>query len=241
LAQTFEAGLRLPVGERGRLAAAVFRTNLQEDIQFISAGGAALNAGYFQNVGRTRRQGVEFSAETTLSRWTFAASYGFVAATYQSPFTVFSPNNSADAAGDIQVNPGDRIPGIPATTLKLRVQYAPTERATIAASLLAFSSQYARGDENNQDGNGPVPGYAIVNLDAQWEVARGLQMFASVMNLSTGAATFGALGANFFSGRAIRSTRRRAVGSSARQVRVRRGSGSLAGSPTAGEMGRMPA
>lgn len=202
LAQTFEAGLRLPVGERGRLAAAVFRTNLQDDIQFISAGGAALNAGYFQNVGRTRRQGVEVSAETTLSRWTFAASYSFVAATYQSPFTVFSPNNSsADAAGDIQVNPGDRIPGIPATTLKLRVQYAPIERATIAASLLAFSSQYARGDENNQDGNGPVPGYAIVNLDAQWEVARGLQVFASVVNLfNRRYATFGALGENFFSG-----------------------------------------
>jgi len=120
-----------------------------------------------------RRQGVEFSAETTLSRWTFAASFSYVAATFQSPFTVYSPDNSsADATGEIQVSPGDRIPGIPASTLKLRVQYVPTERATIGVSLVAVSSQYSRGDENNQDGNGPVPGYAIVNLDAQWEVAR---------------------------------------------------------------------
>jgi outer membrane receptor protein involved in Fe transport len=202
LAQTFEAGLRLPLGAQGRLAAAVYRTNLQDDIQFISSGGAAINAGYFQNIGRTRRQGVELAAETTVSRWTLAASYSYVAATFESTFAVFSPNNSsADAVGDIQVNPGDRIPGIPASTLKLRVQYAPTERATVAATVLAFSRQYARGDENNQDANGPVPGYAIVNLDAQWEIARGLQVFASIVNLlDKRYATFGALGENFFNG-----------------------------------------
>ncbi|HSD53683.1 MAG TPA: TonB-dependent receptor [Burkholderiales bacterium] len=202
LAQTFELGLRLPLGERGRLAAALFRTNLQDDIQFISSGGAAINAGYFQNIGRTRRQGIEFSAEATVARWTFAASASYVAATFQSPFTVFSPNNSsANAAGDIQVSAGDRIPGIPAGTLKLRAQFALAERATVGASLLAFSRQYARGDENNQDANGPVPGYAIVNLDAQWEIARGLQLFANIANLlNSRYATFGVLGQNFFAG-----------------------------------------
>jgi outer membrane receptor protein involved in Fe transport len=202
LAQTLEVGLRLPLGKQGRVAAAVFRTNLQDDIQFISSGGAAINAGYFQNIGRTRRQGVELSAEATASRWTLAASYSYVEATFQSPFTVFSPNNSsADSSGDIQVSPGDRIPGIPASTLKVRIQYAPIERAMVALSLLAFSSQYARGDENNRDGNGPVPGYAIVNLDAQWEVAPGLQLFASIVNfLNKRYATFGALGENFFTG-----------------------------------------
>jgi len=202
LAQTFELGVRLPLGERGRLAAAVFRTNLQDDIQFISSGGAAINAGYFQNIGRTRRQGIEVSAEATVARWTLAASASYVAATFESPFAVSSPNNSsADAAGDIQVSPGDRIPGIPAGTLKLRAQFALTERASIGASVLAFSRQYARGDENNQDANGPVPGYAVVNLDAQWEVARGLQLFASVANLlNSRYSTFGVLGQNFFTG-----------------------------------------
>jgi outer membrane receptor protein involved in Fe transport len=202
LAETFEAGLRLPLGERGRLSAAIFRTNLQDDIQFISSGGAAINAGYFSNIGRTRRQGVEVSGESTVSRWTLAASYSYVAATFQSPFAAYSPNNSsADAAGEIQVSPGDRIPGIPASTFKLRVQYAPSERATVAASLLAFSSQYTRGDENNMDGDGPVPGYTIVNLDAQWEIARGLQLFASIVNLfNKRYATSGALGENLFAG-----------------------------------------
>jgi outer membrane receptor protein involved in Fe transport len=202
LAQTFELGLRLPLGDQGRLAAALFRTNLQDDIQFISTGGAAINAGYFQNIGRTRRQGIEFSAEATVARWTFAASASYVAATFQSPFTVFSPNNSsANAAGDIQVSAGDRIPGIPAGTLKLRAQFALAERATVGASLLAFARQYARGDENNQDANGPVPGYAIVNLDAQWEIARGLQLFANIANLlNSRYSTFGVLGQNFFTG-----------------------------------------
>ena len=202
LAQTFEVGLRVPLGERGRLAAALFRTNLQDDIQFISSGGAAINAGYFQNIGRTRRQGIEVAAETAVSRWTLTASASYVAATFQSPFTVFSPNNStADAAGDIHVNPGDKIPGIPAATLKLRAQYALDARASVGATVLAFARQYARGDENNQDVNGPVPAYAIVNLDAQWEIAPGLQLFANVTNLfDKRYSTFGVLGQNFFNG-----------------------------------------
>ena len=35
----------------------MFRTELRDDIQFISSGGGATSAGYFQNVGNTRRQG----------------------------------------------------------------------------------------------------------------------------------------------------------------------------------------
>jgi outer membrane receptor protein involved in Fe transport len=202
LAQTLEAGFRLPLGAAANLAAAVYRTALQDDIQFISTSGATINAGYFQNVGRTQRQGVELAAQATLARWTLAASFSYVDATFRTPFTAFSPNNSsADAAGDIRVASGDRIPGIPRGTFKMRFQYAVNGRATVGATLLAFSSRYARGDENNADAHGPVPGYALLNLDAQWQLGRGWQLFANINNLfNRRYATFGVLGANFFTG-----------------------------------------
>jgi outer membrane receptor protein involved in Fe transport len=202
VSRTLELGLRQALGANLRASAAVFRTNLSDDIQFISTSGTAINSGFFQNVGDTRRQGLELALEGGTGRVRFAARYARVAATFESPFTAFSPNNSsADAAGDILVKPGDRIPGIPRDALKLRGELDAFERATFGATLLSFSSQYARGDENNQDRNGPVPGYALVNLDARWGFSGDWELFATVTNLFDRTyASFGVLGANFFTG-----------------------------------------
>ena len=66
-------------------------------------------------------------------------------------------------------------------------------------NLVAQSNQFARGDENNQDVNGAVPGYAVVNLDARWRFARGWELFANVSNLfDRRYSTFGTLGQNVF-------------------------------------------
>src|SRR3954465_432182 len=153
VSRTLELGLRQALGAKLRVSAAVFRTDLQDDIQFISTSGTAINSGFFQNVGRTRRQGVELGLEgAPAAAVRVAARYSYVDATFESPFSAFSPNNSsADAAGDIHVERGDRIPGIPRDALKLRGELDALERATFGATLLAFSSQYARGDENNED------------------------------------------------------------------------------------------
>jgi len=202
VSRTLELGLRQALGANLRASAAVFLTDLADDIQFISTSGATINAGFFQNVGDTRRQGLELALEGGSGRLRFAARYARVNATFESPFTAFSPNNStADAAGDIHVEPGNRIPGIPRDALKLRGELDAFERATFGATLLGFSSQYARGDENNQDRNGPVPAYALLNLDARWRFQADWELFATVTNLLDRTyASFGVLGANFFTG-----------------------------------------
>ncbi|HXJ51949.1 MAG TPA: TonB-dependent receptor [Burkholderiales bacterium] len=202
VSRTLELGLRQALGANLRASAALFRTDLSDDIQFISTSGATINAGFFQNVGDTRRQGLELALEGGTGRLRFAARYARVNATFESPFTAFSPNNStADAAGDIHVESGNRIPGIPRDALKLRGELDAFERATFGATLLGFSSQYARGDENNQDRNGAVPGYAFLNLDARWRFQADWELFATVTNLLDRTyASFGVLGANFFTG-----------------------------------------
>lgn len=195
------------VGARGKFlkdfgwSAAVYRTRLADDILFISSGGA-VNAGFFQNVGQTRRQGVELGLQRNAGRFAFSTSYSFIDATFESPLAINSPNNSgANADGDIQVAPGNRVPGIPRHSLKIRGDYQITDLFSAGASVQAFTSQFARGDENNQDSNGQVPGYAVFNLDARYQVGRDWQLFASITNLfDKRFENFGVLGTNFFTG-----------------------------------------
>jgi len=202
LSRTLELGVRYPLGKNWRWSAAAFRTDLDNDIQFVSTSGAAVNTGYFRNVGATRRAGIELGADGTLARWSIAARYSFIDATFQSPFTLFSPNNSsADTLGDIHVLPGNRLPGIPRQSLKLRSEYDLGHGSGVGATLLTYSRQYARGDENNQDRNGALAGYGILSLDAHWQVARDWLAFATIDNLfDRRYATFGQLGSNFFTG-----------------------------------------
>ena len=202
VATTWELGARRRQADGAFIDASIYRTNLADDIQFISAGSGAVNAGYFRNIGRTRRDGVEVGAGMPLGPLSLVARYSLTEATFRTPFVAHSPNNStADAAGDIGVRNGNRIPGVPRHLFKLRVEWSPIEAFSIAAGLVAASSQYARGDENNSDASGAVPGYAIVNLDARWQFARNFELFANVSNLfDVRYQNFGILGANFFRG-----------------------------------------
>jgi outer membrane receptor protein involved in Fe transport len=201
ISKTFEFGTRGALSPTWSYSASVYRTDLQDDIQFISASGSGV-LGYFQNVGDTRRQGLELGLSGHFGRLTLTGQYGYIDATFQSTFTVASANNSsADAAGDIVVTPGDSIPGIPKHNFKLRADYAFTPKLSAGANLIYASDQYARGDENNQDENGKVPDYFVVNMDARYQVTNQLQVFGRITNLfDTEYQTFGVLGENFFNG-----------------------------------------
>ncbi len=201
IAKTLELGGRGVLGPNTAWSAAVYHANLDNDIQFVSASSS--NAlGYFTNIPQTRRQGLELGLEQRLGTVKLQAAYAFVDATYQSSFTVQSPNNStANTAGDIQVQPGDHIPGIPRNNFKLRADWQATPKLSIGGTLVYASSQYAQGDNNNQDQNGPVPGYTIFNLDGRYQITDRLQVFGRINNLfDRKYQTAGVLGANFFTG-----------------------------------------
>jgi len=197
VARTVELGVR---GARadGRLSfsADLFRTVNRDDIQFIAT---STNAGYFDNVGNTRRQGADLALGGRYRRLSWRLAYSFVDATYQSTFVVNAESNStADANGDIVVHPGDRIPLIPRHTGRLLLDYAATARLDLGASLVIASGAYLHGNENNAnqaggtngqgqyiaaDATGTIPGYALVNLQATYRAGRSLDVFARVANL----------------------------------------------------------
>jgi iron complex outermembrane recepter protein len=201
IAKTLELGGRGMLSRNTTWSAAVYRANLSNDIQFVSASASGA-VGYFTNIPQTRREGLELGVQQQLGAVKLQAAYALVDATYQSSFTVQSPNNStANAAGDIQVQPGDRIPGIPRNNFKLRADWQTTPKLSFGATLVYSSSQYAQGDNNNQNSSGPVAGYTIVNLDGRYQITDQLQVFGRINNLFDRTyQTAGVLGENFFTG-----------------------------------------
>ncbi|ADI30005.1 TonB-dependent receptor [Methylotenera versatilis] len=200
VAKTWEGGVRGKLASSLNWNMGLYTTENSDDIQFIASSTPTL--GYFKNVGETRRRGFELGLNGKFDALTLAVNYGFVDATYQSDFTVGSPaNSSKDGLDQIQVSKGDKIPGIARQTLKLRAAYDVTPAWSVGTNIVLAAGQYARGDENNQDANGRVPGYAVVHLDTHYSINNNWKLFAKLNNVfDTQYATFGVLGNNIFNG-----------------------------------------
>ncbi len=184
VAHTIEAGLRgqfRPWDDATlRWNAAYFHTDLDDDILFVNS--PIQGRAFFQNVGTTRRQGVDIGAQLTTGRWTAYASYSYIDATFQTGFTESSANNpGADANGNIQVQAGNHLPGIPTHLLKLGVSYNVTDKWTIGATGVAASGQYLFGDEANLQKK--LPGYFVLNLNTSYQVTPNVQLFGLVENV----------------------------------------------------------
>lgn len=192
VARTIETGVR-GVWQEGAWHVGVFRTSNDDDILFISAGSLT-NEGYFDNVGRTRRDGVELNISGNAGpRWSWFANYTYIDATFRSAFAVQSPNNPAAVDGEITVEPGDRLPLVPDQLFKLGVRFAPIPSIGLGANVLGSSGQYYRGDEGNLVE--PIDGYAILNLRGELRVNASTELFLTVDNvLDTDYETFGVFG-----------------------------------------------
>ncbi|HLG89548.1 MAG TPA: TonB-dependent receptor [Alphaproteobacteria bacterium] len=197
VSHTWELGLRgnftLPQLVDGRFIwnASLFRTNLDDDIY---AAATSISTGYFQNIGGTRRQGAELGLRYQSDRFSAFANYSYVAATFESTFLLNSPQNLfANTMGDIQITPGDKLPGIPAHRIKLGADYRVTDNWTVGGDVVWESSQFFFGDASNQIK--PLPGFAVVNLHSAYDLVDGVQLFVNIVNaFDASYATFGILG-----------------------------------------------
>jgi len=183
IAHTAELGLR------GRVAgsdaeslswnAGLFRTNLQDDIYGVAT---STSTGFFQNIGSTRRQGFEAGLNYLNAQWSAYAQYSYIDATFRSPLLLHSPSNPVqDANGNIQVVPGDRLPLIPTSRLKVGADYLLLPSWSVGGSLVLAAASYYRGDEANL--NPQLPGYHVVSLRTSYHLSRRLEFFASAQNL----------------------------------------------------------
>jgi len=194
VAKTFEGGIRGKFSDVAKWSLSAYRATNYDDLQFIAATTAG--AGYFDNVGKTRRQGIDLGLNGEAGDFRWSAGYSYIKATYESSFDIASEVNSSNVGGVMTVNPGDNIPGIPKHQLKLRGEWRALPTWTIGASAVFFSDQYARGNENNQhqagtngagdtfEGSGKIGGYGVVNLDTRYTLPNtGWQLFAKMNNV----------------------------------------------------------
>jgi len=194
VARTAELGLRATIADRARASLALYQTAVDDEILFVNVPGGSLSRGFFRNVGHTRRRGLEASVGETSRALDWYAGYVFLDATYESRTTLAGP------LGPVPVHPGDRIPNLPAHTLKLGADAAVLPRLRIGADLAFASSAFVRGDDANR--LQPVPSHVVLNGHARWTLPTGVELVASLSNLSDAAyETYGAVNRSYFTGR----------------------------------------
>ncbi len=204
VAKTYEFGGRGLLTENIRWNAGVYHTMNHDDIQFTSAG-TTNGAGYYKNVGRTKRQGIDMGLAGNVDKFKWNASYSYVRATYDTDVDFINSSNSSadDGTAVYTAKKGDYIPSIPKHQLKLRGQYSVTPDWTIGTNVIGYADQYVWGNENNShqansdcggvdvvgstgscaQGKGKVSGYFVVNLDTQYNIGSGWKAFAKATNI----------------------------------------------------------
>jgi outer membrane receptor protein involved in Fe transport len=215
IAKTYDLGLKGKLSEDFKWSASYYRAMNHNDLQFIAAESQS-GAGYFDNVGKTKREGLDLSVNGNANKFHWNAGYSFIKATYESDLTMATDANSSrrdDAYIDIKK--GDYLAGIPKHQFKLRTSYDVNQNWSIGSNIIAFTSQYMRGNENNDHqpnsqacadepkevtcGKGKISGYTIVNIDTQYNIGNGWKLFAKAINIfDKEYDTVGRLGASRF-------------------------------------------
>ena len=181
-ADSFEFGLRGKLFEGHETGlfhdinwnASIYRTDLQDDIYLV---GVTPDRSFFDTIGETRRQGVEFGLSGKAGIVDFSVNYGYTDATFQSDLIMLSPHNSSaeyrvnsieaefSNSGKprynekgrpvrplydmTQIKPGDRIPGVPLHNINAALNFHFTPKWEFGVTLIAHSGLFVRGNENN--------------------------------------------------------------------------------------------
>jgi outer membrane receptor protein involved in Fe transport len=184
VAHTVEAGLRGTWRTAGALSLGydinLFHTNLDNDIAFENS--VTTGRAFFQNVGQTRRQGVDAGFDAKTERWHAYLEYSYTDATYQTSFTESGGSNpDADANGNITILKGDRLPGVPANRLKFGAETHITPAWIIGFDGQYQSGQYLFGDDANLTPR--LAGFTTVNLTTSYQLTPHVQIFGRVENI----------------------------------------------------------
>lgn len=184
VAKTWELGLR---GTQQQIDwnIGLFQTVNEDDIYFLpTQEGPGLSPGFFDNIGETRRRGLELSLAADYKAYSWFVNYSWIDATFQDSFTVNAPNNPAAIASgnsNLVVSSGDNIPSIPQHTFKWGMDWNATQKLSVGFNATYNSSQYFRGDEANVSSQ--VGGYTVFNLHSRYNINKNVEVFARVDNV----------------------------------------------------------
>ncbi len=176
-ADNYELGFRarpLPWLE-GSLA--LYRTDVKDDI--FSVSDPAKLTVFFQNVGNTRREGIEVGLRGIYHEWLEGyVNYGYTRATFQDDVELASPRTPD---GTQQVQHGNQLPLTPNHRVNAGLRYHLYKWLTISLNLTYVGDQFFRGDEANSQPK--LDDYVVLNagLDLHWRRFAG---FVKINNLT---------------------------------------------------------
>ncbi len=178
VATTFEIGGQVVRGP-AIINGSVYRTNVRDDISFIQSE-AAVFEGFFDNIGTTRREGVELAVQLIPGdELSLYGNYAYTRATFRTAAEIFSIRADdafvgAPLSGENNVQPGDRLPLVPDHQIKLGGLWSLPVGLQLGADFRFIGAQWLRGDEANETAR--LDGYVTTNLRAgfsraDWEVS----------------------------------------------------------------------
>jgi iron complex outermembrane recepter protein len=172
--RALEAGISASPLEDVSIGVTAFRIDLHDDI--FAATLAGTTSVVFQNVGDTRRQGLEAKARSVAGPVTLEAGYAYTLATFESDV----PALATPRSGTESVARGAELPMSPRHRAGLGCRLRALPWLDLSAGLQYVSRQYYLGDEVNA---GPrLPAYLVLGagVEARW---RTWSAFARANNL----------------------------------------------------------
>lgn len=163
VSRDFESGLDVEVPRlRTSIDLDGFWTDVTNDIVFAAPN---LTEGYFLNVPKTRRAGLEVAVATRLpAGFRVFGSYSYVAATFQSTIQIATSDTNPQPT-----HPGNLFPSSPLHHGRAGIGYGhQVGRGFLfdgSFDITGVSGQYLRGDESNHYPE--MPGYAVGGLHAR--------------------------------------------------------------------------
>lgn len=191
VAKTWEGGFR---GDLDKLLGkgdlkwnlGYFHTINHDDIVFRrDASSGIISQGYFSNVGKTRRHGIE--AGTTVNYpqlfsgiddWHFSTNYTYLNARFLDSFDIQNPMDTTQAMAVVS---GNRIPGIPEHIYKAALGVDLWQRVSLGIDGIYSGDKYFRGDEANVTPQ--LTGYWLFNAKAEYKVTKNFAVFGKVDNI----------------------------------------------------------
>lgn len=160
VSQTFAAGVRGTPLDWLSLKLWAFRTDLRDDIfGQVLPGGTEV---FFQNIERTRRQGIVTSLGFSASWASLELSYSFVRATFEGDAVLATARTPE---GTEQVKAGNLLPLSPVHRGSATGWIKPFHWLTMGLSLSAVGPQFLRGDAANVTPR--LSGYAVLDASAE--------------------------------------------------------------------------
>lgn len=161
-----------------------FHTTNHDDIIF-HRGGDSISEGFFSNIGKTLRYGVETGLTinqselfSSIDDWHFSTNYTYLNARFLDGFTIQNPLNTSQALG---VKRGDRIPGLPEHIYKASLAVDLWKRWTIGIDAQYSGDQFFRGDEANI--TDPLGGYWLFGVRTALKINDHIALFGKVDNI----------------------------------------------------------